>query len=128
MVLTLAEANRIIEGAIAKAVELNLKINVAVVDAGGRLLAHNRMDGATWVNSYGAPGKAVAAAGYGRSSALIRDAPINRAIIAAVGITLIPDQGGLPIIRDGEILGGCGIGGGPSEQDEECVRAGLARL
>ena len=45
MVVSLAEANKIVAGAIAKAEELNIKINVAVCDAGGRLIAFNRMDG-----------------------------------------------------------------------------------
>ena len=46
MALTLAEANSIVEGAIAAATEMGIRINVAVCDAGGRLLAFNRMDGA----------------------------------------------------------------------------------
>lgn len=46
MALTLEEANRIVQGAIARAKELNIRINVAVCDAGGRLMAFNRMDGA----------------------------------------------------------------------------------
>ena len=53
MAITLDEANKMVAGAIAKAKELNIKINVAVVDAGGRLLAFNRMDGAIWGGMYG---------------------------------------------------------------------------
>ena len=68
MAVTLAEANRIVEGAIAHAQELNIKINVAVCDAGGRLIAFNRMDGAIWAGVYGSQGKAVASAGFGRPS------------------------------------------------------------
>ena len=58
MALTLAEANRIVAGTIAKAEELNIKVNVAVCDAGGRLVAFNRMDGAIWAGVYGSQGKA----------------------------------------------------------------------
>ena len=88
MALTLAEANKVVEGAIAAATEMGIKINVAVVDAGGRLLAFNRMDGAIWAGSYGSQGKAVASVAFGRSSAELQeraDSPIIRGILAAEG-------------------------------------------
>ena len=56
MAISLEEANRMVEGAIAKAKEMNIKINVAVCDAGGRLIAFNRMDGAIWGGVYGSQG------------------------------------------------------------------------
>ena len=62
MAISLAEANRMLEGAIAHAKSLNIKVNVAVCDAGGRLIAFNRMDGAIWAGVYGSQGKAVASA------------------------------------------------------------------
>ena len=68
MALTLAEANRIVEGALAQAAEFNIKVSGAVCDAGGRLVALNRMDGAIWAGAYGSQGKAVASAAFGRPS------------------------------------------------------------
>ena len=68
MALTLEEANRIIEGAVAKARELNIRISVAVCDSGGRPLAFQRMDNAIWASAYGSQGKAVASAAFGRPS------------------------------------------------------------
>ena len=68
MAITLAEANRMVQAAIAKAEEFNIRISVAVCDSGGRLVAFNRMDGAIWASSLGAPGKAIAAAAFGRPS------------------------------------------------------------
>ena len=62
MALTLVEANRIVQGALDKARELNIRISAAVCDAGGRLVALNRMDGAIWASVYGCQGKAVASA------------------------------------------------------------------
>jgi uncharacterized protein GlcG (DUF336 family) len=129
--LTLAEANRILAGAIAKAQELNIKINVAVCDAGGRLMAFNRMDGAIWGGAYGSQGKAVASAAFGRSSGELAeraDTPIIRGIAAAEGGHMIPSQGGVPIIRNGVVEGAVGVGGGTSQQDEDCARAGVAKL
>jgi len=58
MALTLAEANRVVQGALDKAKELNIRISAAVCDAGGRLIAFNRMDGAIWASGYGSQGKA----------------------------------------------------------------------
>ena len=52
MGLTLEEANRVIEGAVAKAKELNIRISVAVCDAGGRLVAFQRMNNAIWASAY----------------------------------------------------------------------------
>ena len=131
MAITLVEANRIVAGAIAKAVELDIRINVAVCDAGGRLIAFNRMDGAIWAGVYGSQGKAVASAAFGRSSGEMQeraDTPIVKGILAAEGGHGIPSQGALPIIRDGVVEGACGVGGGTSQQDEDCAAAGIAML
>ena len=131
MSLTLADANRMIEGAISKARELDIKISAAVVDAGGRLLAFQRMEDATWASAYGCQGKAVAAVGFGQPSAATQaraDAPIIRGIIAAEGGHMIPSQGALPILRDGRPIGACGVGGGTAQEDEDCARAGIACL
>ncbi len=131
MALTLAEANSIVEGALAAATEMGIKINVAVVDAGGRLLAFNRMDGAIWAGAYGSQGKAVASAAFGRSSAELQErseSPIIRGILAAEGGHGIPSQGGLPIVRNGAVDGAVGVGGGTGQQDEDCSAAGIAKL
>jgi glc operon protein GlcG len=131
MALTLAEANRIIEGAIAKAKELNIKISVAVCDSGGRLVAFNRMDGAIWGSVYGCQGKAVASVAFARPSGELAeraDTPIIRGIAAAEGGHMIPSQGAVPIMRDGMVDGACGVGGGTAQQDEDCARAGVAKL
>ena len=68
MSLTLADANRMIEGAMAKASELDIKISCAVVDAGGRLLAFQRMEDAAWASAYGSQGKAIASVAFGQTS------------------------------------------------------------
>ena len=131
MALTLAEANQIVQGAVAKAEELNIKINVAVCDAGGRLIAFNRMDGAIWGGVYGSMGKAVASAAFGRASGELQaraDSPIIRGIAVAEGGHMIPSQGAVPIVRNGAVEGACGVGGGTSQEDEDCASAGIAKL
>jgi glc operon protein GlcG len=131
MALTLAEANRVLEGAIAKAQELNIKISVAVCDSGGRLIAFNRMDGAIWAGAYGSQGKAVASVAFARPSGVLAeraDTPIIRGIAAAEGGHMIPSQGAVPIIRNGVVEGACGVGGGTGQEDEDCAKAGVAKL
>jgi uncharacterized protein GlcG (DUF336 family) len=131
MQLTLAEANEMIAGAIAKAEELSIKINISVVDGGARLLAFARMDGARWAGRYGSEGKAIASVCFGTASGQLAqraDSPIVKGILAAEGNHGIPALGAVPIIRDGVVDGACGVGGGTGEQDEECARAGIARI
>ena len=131
MALTLDEANRIAAGVLAKAVEMKIRINVAVCDTGGRLMAFQRMDGARWAGVYGAQGKAIASAAFGRPSGDLTeraDHPTFRSIVAGEGGHMIMGQGAVPIIRDGVVEGACGVGGGTSQEDEDCARAGVELL
>jgi uncharacterized protein GlcG (DUF336 family) len=131
MALTLAEANQVVQAAVDKAREMNIRISVAVCDAGGRLMAFNRMDNAIWGSVYGSQGKAIASVGFGRASGELAEragSPIIQGIMAAEGGHMIPSQGAVPIIRNGVVEGACGVGGGTSQQDEDCARAGVAKL
>jgi len=131
MALTLDEANRIVKASIDKAREMNVKISVAVCDAGGRLMAFNRMDGAIWASVYGCQGKAVASVAFGRPSGQLAEragTPIVQGIAAAEGGHMIPSQGAVPIMKNGVVEGACGVGGGTAQQDEDCAVAGVAKL
>ncbi len=131
MALTLEEANRIIEGAVAKARELNIRISVAVCDAGGRPLSFQRMDNAIWASAYGSQGKAVASAAFGRPSGELAERanqPTPAGIAIAEGGHMIMGQGAVPIVRNGVVEGACGVGGGTAQQDEDCARAGAGKL
>jgi len=131
MAITLAEANRIVAGTIAQAEEFSIKVNVAVCDAGGRLIAFGRMDGAIWAGVYGSQGKAVASAAFGRPSGDMSaraSEPTPAGIAIAEGGHMIMGQGAVPIIRNGVVEGACGVGGGSSQQDEDCAAAGVAKL
>jgi glc operon protein GlcG len=130
MTLTLEHANRIIQGAIAKARELDIRISVAVCDAGGRLMAFQRMDNAIWASAYGSQGKAIASAAFGRPSGELAERanhPTPSGIAAAEGGHMIMGQGAVPILRDGIVEGACGVGGGTAQQDEDCARAGVGQ-
>ncbi len=131
MEITLEEANRVAQGAIEKAEELGIKINVAVCDGGGRLVAFQRMTHAMWAGSFGIQGKAMASAAFGRPSGDLTERanhPTLRGIVAAEGDHMMLGQGGVPIIRDGITIGACGVGGGTAQEDEDCASAGVALL
>jgi uncharacterized protein GlcG (DUF336 family) len=131
MALTLDAANRVIQGAITKARELNIRVCVAVCDAGGRLVSFQRMDNAIWAAVYGSQGKAIASAAFGRPSGDLTaraDHPTPRGIQAAEGGHMIMGQGAVPILLDGVVIGACGVGGGTAQEDEDCARAGVAAL
>ena len=131
MTLTLTEARKIIDGAIAKARELKVNVCVTVCSAEGRLIALNRMDGAYTASSRASIGKALAAALTGRPSAEI-DGTVDftpRSALMGEGAPILRRQGGLPVLRGGEVGGGCGVSGANSnDEDELCARAGLAAL
>ena len=131
MTLTLADANRVIAGATAKAVDIGARMNIAVCDAGGRLVAFQRMDGAMWAGSYGSQGKAVASAAFGRPSGDLTaraEHPTMRGIAMAEGNHMFYGQGAVPIFRNGVLIGAVGVGGGSAQEDEDCARAGAEAL
>ena len=129
MPITLAEANRMVQAAVAKANELNVKVSIAVCDAGGNLLAFNRMEGASAVSATVAQGKAAASAGFGRASGTLQaDSPVIQSVIATMGGRMLPAQGAVPVLKDGEVVGAIGGSGATSQQDEECAQAGSAAL
>lgn len=135
--LTLAGARRVIRDAEAKADELHLKVNVAVVDDGGHLLTFERMDGARPASGYTALTKATTAATFRAPSGPVPagtttpDALLNISLqnaAAASGGKLTTLPGGVPIVVDGQVIGGVGVGGGTGEQDADVARAGIAGL
>jgi glc operon protein GlcG len=104
LTLTLAEAHRIIEGAIAQAQELKAEISVTVCDANGRLIALNRMDGAFAESNRGSIGKAIASAATGRSSGEAEasvDFSLRTGTVIGEGAPIIRRRGGLPTVDPG---------------------------
>lgn len=129
MALTLEDSDRMVKAAISKAKEMNINLSVAVCDAGGHLLAFSRMEDCIWVSAMVAQGKAVAVVGFGRpSGAVPADSPVIQAILATQGGRMIPAQGALPIVQNGQIVGAIGGSGGTAQQDEDCARAGMEAL
>jgi glc operon protein GlcG len=132
-VLTLELARRLIDAAETEAREQGFLLAFAVVDAGGHLVALSRMDGAPWITPEVALGKAWTAAAYGAPSAAQGEkakdlVAFAGAISAATQGRYTPQIGGLPIVVDGEVVGGMGASGAAGHEDEAVVRAALERV
>ncbi len=130
--LTLAQANDIIGAALAKGRETDCKpLTVAVLDAGGHLVALQRQDGSSILRSEIATGKAYGALGMGMPSRGLAKLADERpafvaALFAASAGRVVPVPGGV-LIRDGDqaVIGAVGISGDTSEKDEVCAIAGI---
>jgi uncharacterized protein GlcG (DUF336 family) len=130
--LTLREANRIIEGALARAREMKIKpLGVVVLDESGHLKAAQREDAASMFRIEIATGKAWAAVGMGASSralaARAKDNPNFFVTLAATAGGKFLPQTGAVLIRNanGELLGAAGASGGTGEEDEAACKYGV---
>jgi uncharacterized protein GlcG (DUF336 family) len=131
MTLTLAEAERILQAAKSKAIEMGVTVAIAVVDPRGDLVAMIRMDGALWRTAPVARGKAFASVAYGVPSLDLMaraDTPVMRSLIMMEQGEIIPQQGALPIKRDDVVIGAVGASGAAAHEDEEIARAGIEAL
>jgi len=128
-VLTLAAAQKMIAAAQAEAERNHIAGVIAVCDDGGWPILVLRMDNAAFIASVElAPGKARTAALFKKPSQALEDA-INHGRTAAVTARgFIEMQGGLPIMVDGQVIGGIGASFATPEDDAKIANAGLAAL
>jgi glc operon protein GlcG len=134
--LNLAGAELILAAAKKKAAGMELKLNLAVVDDGGHLLAFARMDGARPASGYTAITKAVTAATFrqetgplsqkGEPDVLLSLSLQNAASASGGKVTTL--KGGVPVVVNGQVIGGVGVGGGTGEQDAEVAKSGIEAL
>jgi len=130
--LTLAQANKIIEVAFAKAREMKIRpLAVAVLDEAGHVKSLQREDDASMLRNDIAVGKAWAAVGMGVASrTLLERAKGNPQFFSALSATaqgkFIPQTGAV-VIKDkqGNVLGAAGASGGTGEEDEAVCMAGI---
>jgi len=133
MPLSAEECRRLVDAAHARAVQIGIRVTVAVVDEGGLLLALSRMDGAPPLSSQIAEGKANGAALWHRDgTSLAQVAQERPAFFAAVAqmsrLPIVPGLGSALIRRKDAVLGAVGVSGGKPEQDLDCAEAGLRAL
>jgi uncharacterized protein GlcG (DUF336 family) len=122
--LTLADVKKIAAAAEAEAIKHNWKVAIAILDDGGHLLGFVRMDGATPANAEIAVEKARTAAVSRRTSGSWEER-VKGGRIAMLKMPVLPVQGGVPIIVGGECVGGVGVSGVQSHEDEQIAQAGI---
>jgi glc operon protein GlcG len=128
-VLTLAAAQKMVAAAQSEAERNHLAGVIAIVDDGGWPILVLRMDNAAYVSSVElAPGKARTAALFKKPSAVLEDAIDHGRTAAVTARDFIEMQGGLPIVVDGQVIGGIGASFDTPEHDVQIARAGLEAL
>jgi uncharacterized protein GlcG (DUF336 family) len=128
--VTLNDARRVIAAAEKQAEEIGQPMNIAVVDEGGNLVAHVRMDGA-WIGSIDISiNKAFTSRAFDIAT---KDLAVHSQSggqffgihVSNHGRVMI-FAGGVPLKRDGKVVGGIGVSGGSGEQDQAVAEAGAA--
>ncbi|WP_167042286.1 heme-binding protein [Salinibacterium sp. ZJ454] len=130
--LTLADARIIIAAAERRADEIGQPMNIAVVDGGGNLIAHVRQDNA-WIGSVDISiSKAWTSRAFDIQTKDLGDnsQPTQQffGIHTTNGGKVAIFAGGVPLLRDGVVVGGLGVSGGSGEQDQTVAEAGAAAL
>ncbi|MDQ6663835.1 MAG: heme-binding protein [Acidobacteriota bacterium] len=126
--ITLADARRIIAAAEKKAEQIKQPMNIAVADTGGNLVAHVRMDNA-WLGSIDISiKKAYTARAFDIST---KDLAKNSqsgdqffGIHVSNDLRVMIFAGGIPLKRDGKVVGAVGVSGGSGDQDHSVAEAG----
>ena len=127
-VLTLEDAKRIAAAAEAEALANAWRVVIAVVDDGGHLLYLQRGHNTQFGSVETAIKKASAAVAFQRPTKISEDAVLSGRLIHLALPGVIPAEGGVPLMRDGQIIGGLGISGVRSFQDGQIAQAGVAAL
>ena len=119
------ELQRLVEAlrrGVEKASELGISVSIAVTDERGNVVVLYRMPGAYEFSPTVALAKARTAAQFGRSTAQLAERAAANPMLY-IGLTvhagLIFGKGGLPVVRDGKVMGAVGVSGGTGDQDEE---------
>jgi uncharacterized protein GlcG (DUF336 family) len=127
---TLDDAKRIISAAEKKAVEIGQPMNIAVADEGGNLIAHVRMDGA-WIGSIDISiKKAYTSRAFDIAT---KDLALHSqsggqffGIHASNDGRIMIFAGGIPLRKDGKVVGAIGVSGGSGDQDHAVAEAGAS--
>jgi uncharacterized protein GlcG (DUF336 family) len=127
--LDLADARRILAACERKAAEIGVASSIAVVDAGGHLVAHARMDGA-WIGSIDiAIDKAWTARATDHATGELAGLAQSGEALFGLNTTnsgrIVIFGGGVPIRLDGRVIGAAGVSGGTVDEDETVARAAL---
>jgi uncharacterized protein GlcG (DUF336 family) len=125
--LTAGDAVKIMAACKAEAAKNNWAVCIAIVDDGGYLLHLERMDGAHLATPEAATGKARTAALMRRPSRFMEERINDRPAFLRFPY-IMPVIGGVPIVYEGECVGGIGVAGVQSDEDEQVAQAGANAL
>jgi glc operon protein GlcG len=125
--ISLERAEAAIAAAVAEAKKHDWKLNVAVVDSGGNLVAFQRMDGAQLASIQISEHKARAAVHFRRETKAFESGiQLNNLNYLITLDGVIASRGGIPLVEKDKIVGAIGCSGGTSSQDEVACKAGAA--
>jgi len=127
--LQLSDVKTIASAAENEANQHNWSVSIAIVDDGGHLLWMQRMDGAAPISAHIAPAKAKTAA-LGRRESKIYEDMINSGRYSFLSAPELNGllEGGIPILKDGHVIGAVGVSGVKSNEDAQIAKAGIAAL
>ncbi|MBB2157624.1 heme-binding protein [Gluconacetobacter diazotrophicus] len=132
MTCSLEDARRVLAAAETEALTIGQPVNIAVVDAGGNLVAHARMDGARIGAIDIAINKAFTARAFDMSTADLAEHSQPGGAFFGIHTSnngrVMIFAGGVPLRRGEKIVGAIGISGGSGEQDERVAQAGVQAL
>jgi uncharacterized protein GlcG (DUF336 family) len=127
--LDIEDANRLIAGARAKAIEIGVPMCVAITDESGNLIAFERMNGGKITSINLAIDKSFTAVGIQQGTDVLGE--VNQPGMPAHGISstlggrMVTIAGGLPVTFEGQVVGGVGVSSGLPAQDYEVALAGV---
>jgi uncharacterized protein GlcG (DUF336 family) len=125
--ISLERALAAVNAVVTEAKRRDWKMNVAVVDSGGNLVAFQRMDGAQLASIQIAEHKARAAAIFRRETKFFENAIQRNNLNYLMTLDgIVASRGGIPLIEQGKIIGAIGCSGGTDSQDEVVCKAGVA--
>ncbi len=127
--LELADVKAIAAAAEAEALKHQWAVTIAIVDDGGHLLWLQRLDGAAALSAQIAPSKAHTAA-LGRRDSKVYEDMVNggrTSFLSAPGLNGLL-EGGVAIVKNGQVLGAVGVSGVKSHEDAQIARAGIAAI
>lgn len=127
--LELADLKAIAAAAEAEAIRNQWAVSIAIVDDGGHLMWLQRLDGAAPISAHIAPAKARTAA-LGRRESRIYEEMINGGRVSFLSAPELTGllEGGVPIVKDGTVIGAVGVSGVKSTEDAQIARAGIAAI
>lgn len=127
--IALEHAQAAIAAAIGEAKKHDWKLNVAVVDSGGNLVAFQRMDGAQLASIQIAEHKARTSVSFRRETKVFENAVQQNAMPYVTTLDgVIASRGGIPLVQNGKLVGAIGCSGGTGSQDEVACKAGAASV